>query len=428
MLGRGAIVALFLQILGAIANYVAQIFLARWMGTSEYGIYEYVLACVVLLAILTALGLPGAVLRLIPEYRVKQDRSQLRGLLQGSLPIVFGMGLSIAAIGSVLILYVDFLQHWMYSQPLLLGLWLIPFLSAIDLQSEIARAVGRIVLARAPRLVILPSAIILIAFFARTNNLKINSFTILSGSILVLAAIALFQFWQLDQIFRTQTETVKPVYDIKAWFGVALPLLLSTSFLIILNQTDILMLGMWGSPAVVGIYSVVAKTAQWVSFFLQAVNTVVAPMFSTLYTQGDRRALQALVSKTAQWIFYPTILCAGFAIVYIDSILGLFGSEFAAARWQAIVLIGGQCVNALSGSVGYLLVMTGHQRKMSKVLGYSALTNIILNAFLIPQFAGLGAAIATAITMAMWNIWMYILVVKHLGIQASALATFVVKD
>ncbi|HIK52913.1 MAG TPA: polysaccharide biosynthesis C-terminal domain-containing protein [Oscillatoriales cyanobacterium M59_W2019_021] len=52
------------------------------------------------------------------------------------------------------------------------------------------------------------------------------------------------------------------------------------------------------------------------------------------------------------------------------------------------------------------------------------LTNIILNSILIPQFGGLGAAIATAMTMAMWNIWMYVLVVKYLGIHASALATF----
>ncbi|HIK32995.1 MAG TPA: oligosaccharide flippase family protein [Oscillatoriales cyanobacterium M4454_W2019_049] len=376
MLAKGAIVALILQVFGVVASYGAQIVLARWMGTTEYGIYEYVFACALLLAILSALGLPGAVLRLIPEYQVKQETSKLRGLLRGSLPIVFGMGLAIAAIGSFLLLELDFARNWTYSQPLLVGLWLVPFLSAIDLQSEMARTVQRIFLARAPLRVVFPIVLVLIAFFARHNRVTLNSFTVLGASIMALAAIAFFQFWQLDRIFQPKIKTVQPIYNLKDWFAVALPLLLGNSFFIILNQTDVLMLGIWGSPAGVGIYSAAARTALWVSFVLQAVNTVVAPMFSTLYARGDRSALQALVSKTARWMLFPTILGAGFVIVYSEAILSLFGSEFVAAQGQAIVLVGGQCINALSGSVGYLLAMTGYQTQSSKVLGYSALTNV----------------------------------------------------
>lgn len=428
MLAKGAIVALILQVLGVVASYGVQIVLARWMGTTEYGIYEYVFACTLLLAMLSALGLPSAVLRLIPEYQVKQETAKLRGLLRATLPIVFGIGLAISAIGSLLLLQLNFARDWTYFQPLLVGLWLVPFLSAIDLQSEMARTVQRIFLARAPLRVMFPIFLVLIAFFARHNRITLNSLTVLSGSILTLAGIVLFQFWKLDRIFSPEIKTVQPIYNFKDWFTVAMPLLLGNSFFIILNQTDILMLGMWGSPAGVGIYSVAARTALWVSFVLQAVNTVVAPMFSALYARGDRQALQALVSKTARWMLFPTILGAGFVILYSEAILGLFGSEFVAARWQTIVLVGGQCINALSGSVGYLLAMTGHQNQSSKVLGYSALSNIILNSILIPQFGGLGAAIATAMTMAMWNIWMYVLVVKYLGIHASALATFATRD
>ena len=427
-LARGAIIAFLLQILGVASTYISRIFLARWMGTTEYGIYEYVLACTFLLAILTELGLPGAILRLIPEYRVKEDKSQLRGLLRGSLPIVFGAGLSMATIGSLLLLTFEGARNWTYSQPLLVGLWLVPFLSAIDLQSEMARTVQRIALARAPIKVLFPILLVPFAFFARQNEVRLSSLTILGGSIGILGAIAAFQYWQLAKIFRPEIEKAKPIYNLKAWFAIALPMLLSHGFLLILNYTDILMLGAWENPAVVGLYAVAAKTAVWVTFVLQAVNTVVAPMFSALYAQGDRRALQELVSKTAGWMLVPTILASGFVIVNSHWILGFFGTEFVAARWSVIVLVGGQCINALSGSVGYLMGMTGHQNQSSKVLGYSALTNLVLNAVLIPRLGGLGAAIATATAMAMWNLWLYVLVVKYIGIHASALATFFGKD
>ncbi|MDY6936502.1 MAG: oligosaccharide flippase family protein [Cyanobacteriota bacterium] len=427
-LAKGAIVAFVLQLLGVAATYISQIFLARWLGTTEYGIYEYVLTCALLLAILAALGLPGAVLRLIPEYRVKQEIGQLRGVLASSLPIVFGAGLIIAAISSGLILQLERLQNWSYAQPLLVGIWLVPLLSAIELQSEMARTVQRIVLARAPKQVFWPIATVLGAWLILQIRTPLNSITLLGLSILILAVIFGLQYWRLDRIFRPETERVKPIYQFKVWFGVALPLLLGNGFFIVLSYTDVLMLGTWIDPAAVGMYSVAAKTSIWVRFVLQAVNTVVAPMFSELYAQGDRHALQALVSKTARWMFFPTIFAAILVIVNSEWILGLFGPEFVAARGQTIVLVGGSCVNALSGSVGYLMAMTGHQTQSSKVLGYSALVNLVLNVILIPKFAGLGAAIATATAMAMWNIWLYVLVVKNIGIHASAVVTFFKKE
>ena len=106
-------------------------------------------------------------------------------------------------------------------------------------------------------------------------------------------------------------------------------------------------------------------------------------------------------------------------ILFGDRILGLFGAEFVAARWSMTVLILGQLVNVGSGSVGYLMGMTGHHRQSAFVLGCSAVLNIILNAILIPIFGIMGAAIATALTMALWNIWLHQLVVKYLGVKPS---------
>jgi len=52
------------------------------------------------------------------------------------------------------------------------------------------------------------------------------------------------------------------------------------------------------------------------------------------------------------------------------------------------------------------------------------LLNLILNAILIPTIGIMGGAIATALTMALWNVWLHQLVVKHLGVQPSIISTF----
>ena len=61
-------------------------------------------------------------------------------------------------------------------------------------------------------------------------------------------------------------------------------------------------------------------------------------------------------------------------------------------------------MNALCGAVGLLLIMTGDQNQVVFIYGYATLINIVLNGVLISISASIGAAIATSLTMAMWNV------------------------
>ena len=70
------------------------------------------------------------------------------------------------------------------------------------------------------------------------------------------------------------------------------------------------------------------------------------------------------------------------------------------------------------------MFLTTYQNLAAGVLAVSALANVILNWVGIHWFGILGAAIATALSMALWNIWLYVLVVKKLGVRPSILDTF----
>ena len=65
--------------------------------------------------------------------------------------------------------------------------------------------------------------------------------------------------------------------------------------------------------------------------------------------------------------------------------------------------------------------MTGHERIAAIGIGVGAISNIILNAFFIPVLGIDGAAIASTISMILWNIVLAIKVHKHLGINPTAL-------
>ncbi|MCC5669933.1 oligosaccharide flippase family protein [Nostoc sp. CHAB 5784] len=414
---RGAEVALVFIVSGHVITYVVQLLLARLMGAAEYGTYQYVINLSLILAVLGELGLPSAVLRFIPQYLVTKDWALLSGVIRGSWQLTLLASLAMFGLGTVVVLGLKTYQEWAYLTPMLVSLWLVPLLALVHLQSEIARAFLDIVLTYVPFRVCWPLLMITGALLLQ-QHYRLTSVAVTGIAGLALLTVIMFQMRLLQRRLAVISHS-HPVYALRKWLRVSFPLLLSTVFLAILDQIDIVMLGIWLKPEVIGLYSAAAKTALWVSVSLEAVNTVAAPAIAALYTQGNREELQRLLYTVAHLIFWPSLTIAIGLIMFARPILGLFGPEFVVVRWELTFLALGHLVSSAVGSVNYLMNMTGHQNQSTFVLGWSALFNIVLNAVCIPLFGTVGAALATVMSIALWNIWLYVLVVKHLSVYPS---------
>jgi O-antigen/teichoic acid export membrane protein len=412
-------IALILKFAGLLLTYLVQVFLARWMGKTEYGIYEYVVSWSLLLAIPAGLGLPRTSLRLIAEYRVKQDWSSLGGIVRGSLLLTALASFVTCLASAGIILLLNHYFSFAYSRQLLLCICLVPLQALVLLLLETARGMKDVTLAYAPSQIVWPILLLLGGLFFWQRNHALGSITAIELAIVMLAIALSFQLWLLWGKLNAEVKGATPVYSYREWIGIALVLLLQVGFKTILSQTDIVMVGSLMGPEEAGIYSAAVKTAVWVAFVLQTVNIVVAPIFTTLYAQGNSQELQKLVSTVTLWIFWSSLAIASILIAFAGPVMGLFGPEFVVASWQLRILVLGQLVNALCGSVNLLMVMTGHQNKAVVVYGWAVLINVLLNGILIPLVGSLGAAIATSLTMALWNVWLSALVVKNVGIYPS---------
>lgn len=104
-------------------------------------------------------------------------------------------------------------------------------------------------------------------------------------------------------------------------------------------------------------------------------------------------------------------------VVFGHWLLSIWGREFGGAYLVLVVLGIGQFFNISTGCCGMLLVMCGHE----KILGYLSsaflVINLILNYFLILKWGALGAASATAITIAGQNIAKLIIAKRKTGIS-----------
>jgi O-antigen/teichoic acid export membrane protein len=227
------------------------------------------------------------------------------------------------------------------------------------------------------------------------------------------------QRWHFRRGLSAALRQYAARYATEHWMRTAFPMLLITGFLLLLAQTDLLMIGLLVDAEHVGVYKVAAKTASLVLFPLLAVNAVMAPRFAKAHVNGDTEALQRLASAAAHWIFWPALVAA-LALTTMSGIaLGLFGPAFLQGEPVLWILIVAQLVNAGAGSVGPLLNMTGHQQASAQVYGLCAGSNVVLNAVGIYFLGMIGAAVATTLSTALWNVSLYRLVINRLGLYPS---------
>src|SRR5437764_8276489 len=95
-----------IRVISAGLAYFSQVLLARWMGTSDYGVYVYVWTWVLLLGSMMDFGISASAQKLIPEYRTRGDHALLRGFLSGSRWLTFAVSslVSLALAGLVKLL------------------------------------------------------------------------------------------------------------------------------------------------------------------------------------------------------------------------------------------------------------------------------------------------------------------------------------
>lgn len=154
---------------------------------------------------------------------------------------------------------------------------------------------------------------------------------------------------------------------------------------------------------------------------LFAMNVVLAPIISKLYAEKKMEELQRIITGSLRTGFIFSIPVIALFLNYPTFFLQLFGDEFGEGRLALMILTVSQIVNFGTGSVGYLLTMTGHQKTALQLLFSCALLTTVLTFFLIPSFGINGAAIAAGINNILLNVLMAVAVYRKTGINSTLL-------
>lgn len=362
-------------------------------------------------------------MRFIAAYKAQERWGLLRGIVRRSTQFVVVFSLLISTIGGIVVWSLRNRIGQDQAATFGTALILLPVLVLVRLREASLRALKHVVQSELPIRIIRPlllAAILSGLYFCLRQPLQATQ-AMAINLIAVFAALVIGTVWLVKEL-PEQVRDARPIYAHREWLKVSLPLLLIASMLVVLNQTDIIMVGALRGSDQAGIYSAASRIADLVVFALMAINSILAPMISELYSTGKKKELQRIVTLAARAIFAFTLMFSIILVVFGKFALSLFGAEFVVTYVPLLILLCGQIVNALAGSVGLIMTMTGHQNQAGAIVAVSAAVNITLNALLIPLFGLTGAAISTAFTMVLWNITMLVYVQRRLGINPTIIA------
>jgi O-antigen/teichoic acid export membrane protein len=404
-----------IRVISAAMAYGSQILLARWMGTSEYGIYVYVWTWVLLLGSVLDFGIAISAQKLIPEYRASGNEALRRGFHSGSRWVT---GVASTIVAGLLALLVHANRAALGEEmvvPLYLGCATLPAFVVANTQDGIARSYDWMRLGLMPQFIIRQTLII--GFTAGALVLHLN----LGASMAMLASAAavwiamLGQMVVLSRRLRTIIEPGPRAHDVTGWLKVSLPIMIVEGFYLLLSYSDVLVLQRYSSPEEVAVYFAVVKTLALVSFIHYAMSATTAHRFSAYHAAGDREQLAAYLESAIRWTFWPSLAATLVLLALGKPLLWLFGPQFTTGYGIMFIAAGGLVIRSAIGPVERLLNMVGHQYACATAYALAFGLNLILCFALVPRYGGYGAALSTTLALAFETVLLFVMVRRRLG-------------
>ncbi len=391
----------------AILGYLFKIYLARVLGAEALGIYALGITLVGLIGVFNTLGLLHSAVRYVAVYQASGKPEQLRALLWTGGAILlaanlFFAGVLLAAGRPVAIRF--------YHSPALVrylplfALLMLPnvlnsfYSRALQGYKDVSRRTLIMNVIGSPLTMAL--ALVLIAAGLGLRGYILAQ--ILSAVIVLVLLLAAVRTLtpQAARFSARHLARVEPeVWSFSASvLGIGL-----LEFLIV--QADKISLGFYLGAREVGIYSVAAAMVAYVPLILHSVNQIFSPTIADLHARGGVALLGRLFQSLTKWVVSLTLPLAIVMIVFARSIMRIFGHDFEAG-WPILVIgTAGQLVNCGVGSVGFLLLMSGNEKRLMKVQSVMSVVMVALCFALIPIWGIVGAAVGAAATNIGMNLW-----------------------
>lgn len=367
------------------------VWVARYLGVEQFGLFSYALAFVTLFSTLATLGLPSLVIRSITHEPKK--REEILGTTFW-LQLFGGIATLVLAVATMFVLGHEN-QLMLSMVAILASATVFQAFRTIDLWFQSQVMSKYTVMAQNAAFL----TISILRVFLINIQAPLLAFAGANFAEVVIGSVWLVLFYKLQGYsiwaWRWSLSLAKTLIK-ESW-----PLILSGLTVTIYMKADQIMLGAMHGAQAVGLYSAAARISEVWYFIPTAIASSVAPAIYASKKEDNESLYYWRIEKLLKVLSVIAILIA-LPMTFASKIVitQIFGNEYAAASpilsihiWAAWFVFMG--VGTSSWFIAEGLTQLSFRRTL---LG--GIVNIILNFFLIPTYGGTGAAIATVFSQA----------------------------
>ena len=410
---RGAIRVMFLRVCGVVFLFAITVFLTNFYDAEVVGAYEFARSSLFLIGGFVLLGTDQSILFFSGRFAKKEHIKALFGIYIKMIKLlllvsVFLLGIALLIPETV---YDAFFNDTTSGYILLKVAFSLFFYALTLLNTEFFRGFSLQEKSELYRGIFkqLPFALGLFLLILFKNQKYVVEVFLVSFVILAFISSA-----EVLKIYRSFNHSHKTKLDVsyKTILKTTFPIAISSLGFYLLISIDVLFLKIYTDFETLAYYGTTIKIIFLIATVVSTISSFLAVQIADLFVKS-RQQLQELVKKGARIIAGLSAILSLGLFIFSSQILSVFGASYTLADDALRILIVGHFLSTLCGITAVYLNMTKKQVTLQYILIFTVVLNVILNWVLIPKMGMKGAAIASAVSVILWNVISVIFVYKR---------------
>jgi len=412
---KNSIISIILSLSGVLLNFILNITITNLTNIETYGFYSYFISWFLILSVLAKGGLDSYALREFPILIKNTDSSIYKNFIL--LGIIYIVLLSLLC--GLLFIIVNVVLGTLTKQLIII---LFIFLPAFILKNinefsaRIYQSVNKIIFSKLIMIILYPLFLIITLFVFKYLRLEINLhvlFFAINVAVIFIFGIIFFKSSAFRRINHFNFQSISNMH----WIVNSLGFLGISLSYVLLNRINIVIIGLAHDTVSAGLYNVALNLSNFCGVGLLAINFVLTPQISKFKINYDISKLKKLVKNGGRLGFIFTLL-SGILLIFIgEFLLSLYGEVYKMAYLIFIILLVGQIIGSLFGSVGSALSVLGYENKVLRAIIFSGAINIILSLVLLKPLGLMGVAIAYVLSVIFWKVYLWKIAINKIKIN-----------
>ena len=407
------IVSFLFKSFGAVSLFIFTALLTNYLGANKSGSFFLAFALINFFSVFSRVGLDQTIIRFTSIANSQDGQFQIIDILSKAVLVTAIMS---GVCCFLIYFYSDYIAGNVFNNsslstilknmaPAVIGL------SIITIVSMSFQGLNR--LKSSVFIINIALNLILIIILLNFKGLNEEDFAKLYGFTSLMVALISLVYWVF--ILPSRKRLYKNKIDWGIVFSSCMPLWVKMLMAQTIQWSGQLIAGAWVEPVDIAQLAVAQRTTMVTSFILVAVILVVAPRFAILYKKGDITGLKKIANLSVKLSTLFSLPIFIFMLLMPEFFMGIFGRDFVSGGLLLQILVIGQFFTVVTGSVGYLLTMTGNEREMRNTMLISAPFALIVSLILVPFYGVIGSAIATSLALSLQNLLAVWYVNRKLG-------------